>query len=294
MQKASTDQCQYPKPILLPTGYMQWSPEILPFQLFRIGSVAIAGIPGEMTVQAGRRLEAAIMSAMAPLGVTRVLLTGLANEYSGYITTPEEFPSQQYEGASTLFGALTLDAYKEIFQELGFAIAGGTEVVSNATAPDLSGAQAFIWKSAMDHDERPALEQFGQVLFQSTKDVNRGASLQVIFRSANPNNALRRNDTYFRIERDLGGGNWQMVAWDNTPDTKMHWALSNSPIVGPTGPISQMCPGDPCLWSTTGIVWTVPADATPGQYRIRLFGSWKHGVTRELTPFVGVAEFTVR
>jgi neutral ceramidase len=295
MQKASTDQCQYPKPILLPTGFMQWSPEILPFQLFRIGQLAIAGVPGEMTVQAGRRLEAAIMTAMAPLGIKRVLITGLANEYSGYITTPEEFPSQQYEGASTLFGRLTLDAYKEVFQELGFAIAGGTDVVSRATAPDLSGAQLIEWASKVDHDERPALEQFGQVLLQPSPEVARGGVVHVIFRSAHPNNAPKRNDTYFRIERELDGGNVELVAWDGTPDTKMHWALSLTPIVGPTGPISDACPGDPCLWSTTGIVWTVPADVPPGRYRIRLFGSWKHGSTRELIPFQGATEsFTVR
>lgn len=292
---ASADQCQYPKPILLPTGYLHWTPEILPFQVFRIGSLAIAGIPGEMTVQAGRRLEAAIKGAMAPLGIKHVLLTGLANEYSGYITTPEEYVSQQYEGASTLYGRLTFDAYKEAFQDLGFAMAGGKEVASGPRPDDLSGAQ-ILWASKIDHDERPALENFGQVLLKPPSEVARGADVQVIFRSANPNNAARRNDTYFRIERDLGGGNWGLVAWDGMPETKMHWALSLSPILDRSGQkIGEGCPGDPCLWSTTGIVWAVPADATPGQYRIRLFASWKHGVTRELTPFVGATEpFTVR
>src|SRR5512133_10438 len=32
------------------------------------------------------------------------------------------------------------------------------------------------------------------------------------------------------------------------------------------------CPAEPCYWSTMGIVWFVPNDATPGQYRIRVFG----------------------
>jgi neutral ceramidase len=291
---ASADQCQYPKPILLPTGFLRWTPATLPFQLFRIGPLAIAGIPGEMTVQGGRRLEAAIKASLAPLGVTQVILTGLANEYSGYITTPEEYVSQQYEGASTLYGRLTFDAYKETFQELGFAMAGAKPVDAGPTPDDLSGAQ-FLWASKIDHDERPALENFGQVLLPPPSAVARGTDVQVIFRSANPNNALRRNDTYFRIERQLVDGTWSLVAWDGTPDTKMHWALSLSPITDASGgEISKPCPGDPCLWSTTGIVWSVPADATPGQYRIRLFGSWKHGVTRQLTPFEGISAFAVR
>ena len=295
MQAASADQCQFPKPILLPTGAMGWSPEILPFQLFRIGPLAIAGVPAEMTVQAGRRLEAAIMSAMGPLGIKRVLITGLANEYSGYVTTPEEFPSQQYEGASTLYGRLTLDAYKDVFQELGFAIAGGSEVVSRDAAPDLAGKQVFYWASKIDHDERPANEQFGQVLVPPSSEVVRGNTVHVIFRSAHPNNAPRRNNTYFRIERDLGGGNWGLMAWDGTPDTRMYWALSTQAIQLPDNRVSPACPGDPCLWSTTGVLWTVPGDAPTGQYRIRFFGSWKHGVTGAITPFEGITgSFTVR
>jgi neutral ceramidase len=117
----------------------------------------------------------------------------------------------------------------------------------------------------------------------------------VIFRSAHPNNAPRRNNTYYRIERDLGGGNWGLVAADGTPDTKMYWTLSTVPITLPDGNVSPACPGDPCLWSTTGILWTVPADAPAGQYRIRFFGSWKHGVTKALTPFEGITQpFTIR
>jgi neutral ceramidase len=146
VHEASADQCQYPKPILLPTGFLRWSPEIVPFQVFRIGSLAIAGVPGEMTVQSGRRLEAALKAALSPLGIKRVLLTGLANEYSGYITTPEEYVSQQYEGASTLYGRLTLDAYKEAFQDLGFAMAGGKDVASGPPQPDL-GAMQILWRA---------------------------------------------------------------------------------------------------------------------------------------------------
>jgi len=291
---ASADQCQYPKPILLPTGFLRWSPEIVPFQVFRIGSLAVAGVPGEMTVQSGRRLEAALKAALSPLGIKHVLLTGLANEYSGYITTPEEYVSQQYEGASTLYGRLTLDAYKEAFQDLGFAMAGGKDVASGPPQPDL-GAMQILWASKMDHDEHPALENFGQVLLPPASEVGRGATVHVIFRAANPNNSPRRNDTYFRIERDLGGGNWGLVAWDGTPDTRMHWAISLSPITNINGQkIGEGCPGEPCLWSTTGITWRVPDDATPGQYRIRLFGSWKNGMTGGLIPFEGVAPFTVR
>jgi neutral ceramidase len=57
-----------------------------------------------------RQLRTAIEIAMAPGGVRHVVLTGLANEYGGFITTPEEYDSQQYEGASTIFPARTAHA----------------------------------------------------------------------------------------------------------------------------------------------------------------------------------------
>ncbi len=40
-----------------------------------------------------------------------VVLAGLTNTYSSYVTTFEEYAMQRYEGASTIFGPHTLDAY---------------------------------------------------------------------------------------------------------------------------------------------------------------------------------------
>src|SRR5690242_1426745 len=70
----------------------------------RIGNEAIATVPGEMTVEMGRRTRAAVMAAFGPVGITRVVIVGYANEYTHYFTTPEEYEMQHYEGGSTLFG----------------------------------------------------------------------------------------------------------------------------------------------------------------------------------------------
>jgi neutral ceramidase len=284
---ASSDQCQFPKPIILPTGFMHWSPEILPFQMFRIGSLAIVGIPGEMTMQAGRRLQDAVRAVLLPIGVQHVLLTGLANEYSGYITTPEEFISQQYEGASTLFGRLTFDAYKEAFRDLGVAMASGKEAGSGPAPGDLS-AEQIAWAPKVDHDEAPIGQTIGQILRQPEPTIARGpdAQVNVIYRSGNPRNDQRRNDTYFRIERDLGAGNWGLVAWDGTPDTRLYWNPSAvaEPGIGPGCPDPELC-----YWSTIRVVWNLPADAAPGRYRIRFFGSWKNGATNQIIPYEGTS-----
>ncbi len=44
----------------------------------------------------------------------RVVIAGLANTYSSYVTTFEEYGAQRYEGASTIFGPHTLDAYIQV------------------------------------------------------------------------------------------------------------------------------------------------------------------------------------
>jgi Neutral/alkaline non-lysosomal ceramidase, N-terminal len=71
---------------------------MLPVELIRIGSVAVIGIPGEITTMAGRRLRR-IADPLAAAGIRYVAVGAYANEYTQYITTPEEYGTQHYEGA---------------------------------------------------------------------------------------------------------------------------------------------------------------------------------------------------
>jgi neutral ceramidase len=282
---ASSDPCQLPKPVLVPSGTLaNWTPTILPFQLFRLGPVAIAAIPGEMTMQAGRRLQDSLKVVLAPIGVNQVILTGLANEYSGYITTPEEYDSQQYEGASTLFGRLTFDAYQQAFRELAVAMVTGQPAASGLPIPDLSAIPQIELQTGVFRDDLQIGETFGQVLVQPEPvNARGGAPVHVAFRSGHPKNDLRRNNTYFRIERDAGGGNWELAAWDSQPETRLYWGRPTS------------CPTDPCALSQMDVFWFVPTTATPGSYRIRLVGSWKNGQTGALTRYEGRSNlFTVQ
>jgi neutral ceramidase len=91
--------------IVVPTGYVSAgsTPKAVPLTVARVGERLIGTIPGEMTVDMGRRVRAALAKA-APLGVTGVQLSGLANEYLSYFVTPEEYDAQHYEGGSTMYG----------------------------------------------------------------------------------------------------------------------------------------------------------------------------------------------
>jgi hypothetical protein len=43
-----------------------------------------------------------------------LVIAGLTNTYASYITTPEEYAAQRYEGGFTLYGQHTLDAYIQV------------------------------------------------------------------------------------------------------------------------------------------------------------------------------------
>jgi neutral ceramidase len=121
---------QLPKPVVLMPGLENPSvaPQVLPVQLLRIGTIAVLGIPGELTTMAGRRLRGTVLDELSAAGVEHIALGTYANEYSQYVTTLEEYGSQQYEGASTLFGPHTLEAYQQVAGSLAGAIAGGDPV----------------------------------------------------------------------------------------------------------------------------------------------------------------------
>jgi len=82
-------------------------PRVLPVQVVRVGDVAVVGLPFELTVETGRRIADAVVSETARHGVERVVVSSVANEYSGYCTTPEEYGEQRYEGGHTLYGPRT-------------------------------------------------------------------------------------------------------------------------------------------------------------------------------------------
>jgi neutral ceramidase len=99
-----------------------WTPNVLPVQLFVVGELAIAAVPGEFTTVAGIRLRESVRRALA---VRRVVLAGYANAYAGYVTTPEEYAVQDYEGASTHFGKWTLPAWQTEFDKLARRLLSG-------------------------------------------------------------------------------------------------------------------------------------------------------------------------
>ena len=72
----------------------------LPLRFMRIGGLTLVAIPGEASTAVGadvrRRLESPSMSP--------VVIIGLANEYTNYVASADEYGAQDYMAASTIWG----------------------------------------------------------------------------------------------------------------------------------------------------------------------------------------------
>ncbi|MCW2777237.1 MAG: hypothetical protein JWN17_962 [Frankiales bacterium] len=101
-------------------------PSAVPLLVVRVGKRLIATVPGEMTVEMGRRVRAAVLAASAGTGVEAVQISGLANEYLSYFPTPEEYDMQHYEGGSTMFGRTSSVLLQEQLATLAGQLAKGT------------------------------------------------------------------------------------------------------------------------------------------------------------------------
>lgn len=144
-------------------GYLArtpWIPQILPIQIIVLGNVAILGIAAELTTMAGKRLAATVLAILRQRGVTKVIPTTYANGYHGYITTPEEYDLQLYEGGHTVFGRWTLPAYQtkcsELAKELLKPVAD--RQIDNSVQPDIFSPEE-IWYG---FDDTPKVSSLGK------------------------------------------------------------------------------------------------------------------------------------
>ncbi len=108
-------------------------PRVLAAQVFRIGDAVLVGLPFEITVESGRRIAAAVTEAVAAQSVDQVIVSSVANEYWGYVSTAEEYSRQYYEGGHTLYGPNT-EAFLSAQAALLATDTVGHDVVNGALA----------------------------------------------------------------------------------------------------------------------------------------------------------------
>ncbi|KAJ7683523.1 Neutral/alkaline nonlysosomal ceramidase [Mycena rosella] len=279
--------CQAPKPILLNTGYATfpyaWSPSTVDIQMFKVGNLVMLIIPGELTTMAGRRLRAAVRAQLIASNIidnsAYVVVAGPANTYAHYITTREEYAVQRYEGASTIFGPSTLDAYIDKYTSLVPFLADaptGTPV-SDAAPPELTSG-ALSLNTGVVFDAAPIGKSFGQVLIDVVKSAAYKAGDTVVaqFVGANPRNNLRLEGTFLSVDQ-LVSGAWTPVRSDSHPSTTYQWTRVST-ILGT---------------SSVNVNWTIESGTPAGTYRLRYFGDSKP-LIGSISAFTGTSSnFTV-
>jgi neutral ceramidase len=97
-------------------------PKAVPLLAVRVADRMIVSVPGEMTAGMGERVRDAVVAAS---GVKHAVISGLANEYLSYFTTPEEYQRQHYEGAATLYGKLSSLVLQNSLADLAGRLARG-------------------------------------------------------------------------------------------------------------------------------------------------------------------------
>ena len=97
-------------------------PKAVPLTALRVGDGLIVTLPGEPTAEVGARLRAAVREST---GLDRVVVSGLAGEFIQYLTTPEEYDRQHYEGGSTLYGPLSSNLLRQELVELSRRLVRG-------------------------------------------------------------------------------------------------------------------------------------------------------------------------
>jgi neutral ceramidase len=123
----------------------------MPVQLFRIRGIGFAAVPGEFTTQSGQRLRTLLLPLLRGKSIQRIVISGYANSYAGYVTTEEEYQLQRYEGACTHFGRYTLLGYQALYRRLAQKWSGNPisdPMIRECSAPEMK-AESFLRKLAL-------------------------------------------------------------------------------------------------------------------------------------------------
>ena len=290
------EACQYPKPVLLALGashdfnylasfveYMTggsnpgeianrtWAPHILPVSIVQLGSLGLLGVPAEFTIVSGLRLKNTVRQITGE-ALPHLVVAGYANDYSLYVTTPEEYQEQRYEGGATLFGQWTLPAYQQAFERLAHNLIKPESIkIPRVWPDDLRG----YYQSVEEQDIAcpGTYAQHGALETSVPEMLWTGQNVTACFTSSHPNLAVRKLSTFLTVEKLQEDGRWQVMATDDSWDTRFHW---NNRWFGNTA-------GRAC------IEWHIPAAMNEGVYRLGHHGLWRDGRGR-LIPYHGYSQ----
>jgi neutral ceramidase len=251
-------------------------PPAVPISVLRIGDHALAALPGEATKEMGARVKAALLETMGGAGVRRVVIAGLAGDYIQYITTPEEYGQQSYEGASTLFGVNEATFLQEHLVDLA------ARMVHGEPAPDPYPLDPSYGVHP-DGPPYPAGAAQGTVTGQPAGEVQRLGHARLAWKGG-PSGHDRPVDAPFVHAERRVDGRWETV--DTDLGLAMLWRVDDHgsyevtwevPLTAPTGTYRlavtatryELASQSFRVTPSTALT-VVPAPAPPGQVSVSL------------------------
>jgi neutral ceramidase len=257
--------------------------QVLPVGVVRIGQLVIAVAPAEYTTMAGRRVRTALGKEFG-VDPRFVVIAGYANDYANYVTTREEYESQQYEGGSTLFGPWTEAAYRQEFVQLARAMKAGQPVVSKDKPVDMrTRIKTSVSLDGPDELLPPGAKP-GTAVIDAKEGYRAGDAVTVCFWTGSPVNDYRRTDRFMTVERRVSGSDtWKAVSedydWDKTlrwkqivPEDEAKPAKTAGTDPNRIGPVAHIARPEP--YQVT-ITWQTDAGTSPGMYRIVHYARFK-------------------
>jgi neutral ceramidase len=229
------------------------SPHVARVQVIRINDVGLAAMPGEPTIQMGRRVERSVKAAanaVRPGLFKDVFLVGLANDYMSYMATTQEYEDYDYEGSFSLFGQQTGNALKQRLAHLGQLLAAGVPVEPctlerNCVEPPPTTELAVAPTATV-----PDL-LVGTVESQPAS-VQRFTGTSFSWIGGGPSAEWLQNDPMVELQRKVGTS-WQVVTSDIDSSLPLHY--------------------DKCGAENHWTAYLDPTvDAAPGTYRFHVTG----------------------
>lgn len=218
-------ECQLPKKIVVAAGEMnepwEWAPHIFSIQLFFLGNVSVVGLPGEFTTMAGRRVARLLKGVVGE--DKKVVLAGLCNNYINYVTTPEEYDYQAFEGGATIFGRNTVPVVSHLYMEMAKALLDNEP----ERVPDGPVPPSFLDKVKPNWPPHPAEslidppDSYGAVIEDAREEYDRTVDKQVkvTFKAGTPRHSALRKGTFLTVERKNEEGSWELWRTDADLDT---------------------------------------------------------------------------
>lgn len=267
--------CQKPKAILFPMGETKPDPslsQILPLGLATIGDFALIVSPNEVTTMSSRRMKETVKKVLGSK-IKDIALSGLTNDFAGYITTKEEYSTQQYEGGHTLHGPFSLDLFRQEYDRLANDLLQNKVSAQGPFPKDLSST--VIGTNVPNRDKISSFEPKIKTPNRTIAKIGESVSCEVS--SINPNISYPKQKSYFDVEKKEGD-KWITTYTDSDWATKFYYKKSFLPLFD----------------DNIRLVWETDKNDSPGVYRLRHSSFYINKEGKEVPFSIDCPEFELK